>query len=174
MTTSARTMTVANTGRRTQSSASFCMSLSFYVDDAASVQVQLNAGEESRAQAPIAIGELRLGEERTGLRIDHAANRADRSREHIIGIWIDSRGHGYAGLQPADEPLRHVEPELQRRGLIDDERHAGLAEVFADVDATLGNDSVDGRAKDCVGQALTGQRCGGCGHVASGDSLIKG
>src|SRR3954466_8356015 len=116
-TTSARMSTVAKTGRRTQSSASFCMGF---------LRSQLDAGEEPGAQTPIGVGKFSFGEEGPGGGIDDTAHRLDTAGELLAGVGIDLGDDRLPRPQLAQVPFGDAEAQLQRRRLDDDERDSGF------------------------------------------------
>src|SRR5947209_19196396 len=111
-TTSARMSTVAKTGRRTQSSASFCMGF---------LPSQLDAGEEPGAKTPVGVGELGLGKESPGGRIDDAAHGLDTAGELLAGIGVDPGDDRLPRPQRREIALEDAEAQLQGRRLDDSE-----------------------------------------------------
>src|SRR5205085_12370934 len=73
----------------------------------------LHASEESRLQFAVAIGELRLHEERARGRIDHAADDCDFAFERLTRIRIDARLYRLSFVNFREVALRNAEAQLQ-------------------------------------------------------------
>src|SRR5258706_10424736 len=134
-TTSARMSTVAKTGRRTQSSASFCMGF---------LRSQLDAGEEPGAQTPIGVGEFGFGEEGPGGRVDDAAHGLDAAGELLAGVGVHPSDDRLPRPQLTQVALGDAEAQFQRRRLPDDEGGSGFAQALARAGLALGPDAGDG------------------------------
>src|SRR5687768_9309365 len=164
MTTSARMITVAKTGRRTQISASFCMG---------SIQFRFHACKQPRPQPSVAVRELRFREHGPRLRVDHAADGLDDAFELLVRIGIDGRGDAVAAVDAAEVALGDGEAELEGRELHDHEGHAAVAEAGADFGALLGHDAVDRRAQRRIGDLLAQQRGLGVRGLQRGAGLLE-
>src|SRR3978361_1806953 len=134
-TTMARMSTVAKTGRRTQSSASFCMGF---------LRSQLDAGEEPGAQAPIGVGKFGFGEEGPGGRGGDAAHGLDAAGELLAGVGSDLRDDRLSRPQLAEITLGDAEAQLQRRRLDDDEGESRFAQALAPLGLALVESAADG------------------------------